>query len=39
MAIAFALMLPGSISDMTRQGTGPAPKANESTNLCCPFHI
>ena len=33
IAIAFALILPGSISDMTRQGTGPAPRANDSTNL------
>lgn len=33
IAIALALILPGSISDMRREGTGPAPKANDSTNL------
>lgn len=33
IAIALALILPGNISDMRRQGTGPAPRANDSTNL------
>lgn len=32
-AIAFARILLGKISDSNRPGTGPAPMANEKTNL------
>lgn len=32
-AMAFALILPGNISDRRRPGTGPAPRANVKTNL------
>jgi len=39
IAIALALILPGNISDMRRQGTGPAPRANDSTYLHCIFHF
>lgn len=32
-AIAFALILPGKISDRRRPGTGPAPRENAKTTL------